>query len=223
MKSQRLKFENPQENHYMTVMDFYSKSFTRKSETLTFPYSGAGRIFKRYAASTLFTKMSLPTAMHRLSCWHLTSWGRNVLPCISCSFLLFAQGQSGQTNAMLCQNVKPGRQEGVENQIFLGLVANEIEPAPRSKGQWWSMLRSVTLPPDSSHVENGALHWCHHFYGRKGKPVNPSANQSLAHMYFNPPIVEVKTWRQCCDSLPVTRGSSNFKTTGLCSIRPCQR
>lgn len=125
--------------------------------------------------------------------------------------------------AMLCQNVKPGRQEGVENQIFLGLVANEIEPAPRSKGQWWSMLRSVTLPPDSSHVENGALHWCHHFYGRKGKPVNPSANQSLAHMYFNPPIVEVKTWRQCCDSLPVTRGSSNFKTTGLCSIRPCQR
>ena len=162
-------------------------------------------------------------AMHRLSCWHLTSWGRNVLPCISCSFLLFAQGQSGQTNAMLCQNVKPGRQEGVENQIFLGLVANEIEPAPRSKGQWWSMLRSVTLPPDSSHVENGALHSYHHFYGRKGKPVNPSANQSLAHMYFNPPIVEVKTWRQCCDSLPVTRGSSNFKTTGLCSIRPCQR
>ena len=137
------------------------------------------------------------------------------MPCISCSFLLFAQGQ---TNAMLCQTVKPGRQEGVENQIFLGLVANEIEPAPRSKGQ--SVNASQCYP--SSHVENGVLHWCH-FYGRKGKPVNPSANQSLAHMYFNPQIVEVKTWRQCCDSLPVTRGSSNFKTTGLCSIRPCQR
>lgn len=127
MKSQRLKFENPQENHYMTVMDFYSKSFTRKSETLTFPYSGAGRIFKRYAASTLFTKMSLPTAMHRLSCWHLTSWGRNVLPCISCSFLLFAQGQAAkQTQCRNALSKCQARQTG-------GCRESDIS---RSCGKW---------------------------------------------------------------------------------------
>ena len=230
MKSQRLKFENPQENHYMTVMYFYSIfEKTRKSETLTFPYSGAGRIFKRYAASTLFTKMSLPTAMLRYIVWVVDTWPAEagtscpVSTVASCCLHKAKEAKQTQCFVKMSSHVKPGRQEGVENQIFLGLVANEIEPAPRSKGQWWSMLRSVTLPPDSSHVENGALHSYHHFYGRKGKPVNPSANQSLAHMYFNPPIVEVKTWRQCCDSLPVTRGSSNFKTTGLCSIRPCQR
>ena len=37
MKSQRLKFENPQENHCMTVMDFYSIFFYQKIRDFDFP------------------------------------------------------------------------------------------------------------------------------------------------------------------------------------------